>query len=295
MRAPFPRWLLAALACVAVAPHRARGELPTVLGDGNCVAVSAWSELSADLGPSFERNGVIKVTTQNFDALTGSGTPFLLNLYVPTCPHCKALMPHVESVAAQVAAAGAPHGLRVGWVNCADESALCRARLNIKSIPELWFFAGDGASPQLGCADVASSLSQSRSTPQDIYSCRPPSRGAERWCPRSRRRDRAPLTHANAGAVAMAFFCSRRSYYHREKHADLIAAWAIESAQARTVCCRFLSRLSHWRWCPIRSDVTQTMRVCACALGAAERVGARRRGRAAHGRRRLRLAVLSQR
>ncbi|EEQ99868.1 conserved hypothetical protein [Perkinsus marinus ATCC 50983] len=86
---------------------------------------------------------VVEITSVNFDYLLRDADdprPFLIFLYSPTCPHCKALKPVWEDVCT---VAEKEQLFRVGVLDCMAQSHLCE-RLGETKVPSVYVFFDDG-------------------------------------------------------------------------------------------------------------------------------------------------------
>ena len=125
--------LLALVGCAS----QVRGWAP----DGQCLAVNPWL---ADV--SHKDGEVERLTLQTFEHKVGQGSrAYIVNLFVPACPHCRALRPHMADAANRLRG----HDVEVAEIDCTAEKVLCK-HFNVQQVPEIWFFPASGLSPVLG-------------------------------------------------------------------------------------------------------------------------------------------------
>ena len=80
-----------------------------------------------------ENSAVIKVTNNNYDALTKQHKLLVVDFWAPWCPPCRALGPHIEALAAEYKG-------KVGIGKCnVDENRELTQQFGISSIPAIFF------------------------------------------------------------------------------------------------------------------------------------------------------------
>ena len=80
-----------------------------------------------------ENSAVIKVTDNNYDALTKQHKLLVVDFWAPWCPPCRALGPHIEALAAEYKG-------KVGIGKCnVDENRELTKQFGISSIPAIFF------------------------------------------------------------------------------------------------------------------------------------------------------------
>ena len=79
---------------------------------------------------------VIEITEDNFDELTSSDTPTLVDFWAPWCGPCRALTPTIEKLAADYEGKA-----QVGKLNI-DEHPQLAAKFGVSSIPTVMVFKG---------------------------------------------------------------------------------------------------------------------------------------------------------
>ena len=80
-----------------------------------------------------EKSAVIKVTNDNFKALTAKHDLLVVDFWAPWCPPCRALGPHIEALATEYAG-------KVGIGKCnVDENRELTQQFGISSIPAIFF------------------------------------------------------------------------------------------------------------------------------------------------------------
>ena len=80
-----------------------------------------------------ENSAVIKVTNENFTALTAQHDLLVVDFWAPWCPPCRALGPHIEALATEYAG-------KVGIGKCnVDENRELTKQFGVSSIPAIFF------------------------------------------------------------------------------------------------------------------------------------------------------------
>lgn len=80
-----------------------------------------------------EKSAVIKVTNDNYQALTAQHKLLVVDFWAPWCPPCRALGPHIEALATEYAG-------KVGIGKCnVDENRTLTNQFGISSIPAIFF------------------------------------------------------------------------------------------------------------------------------------------------------------
>ncbi|MHA7813904.1 MAG: thioredoxin [Phycisphaerales bacterium] len=79
---------------------------------------------------------VLEITEDNFDQLTSSDTPTLVDFWAPWCGPCRALTPTIEKLAADYEGKA-----QVGKLNI-DEHPQLAAKFGVSSIPTVMVFKG---------------------------------------------------------------------------------------------------------------------------------------------------------
>lgn len=79
---------------------------------------------------------VIEITEDNFDELTSSDTPTLVDFWAPWCGPCRALTPTIEKLAADYEGKA-----QIGKLNI-DEHPQLAAKFGVSSIPTVMVFKG---------------------------------------------------------------------------------------------------------------------------------------------------------
>ena len=80
-----------------------------------------------------EKSAVIKVTNDNYTALTKQHGLLVVDFWAPWCPPCRALGPHIEALATEYAG-------KVGIGKCnVDENRELTKQLGVSSIPAIFF------------------------------------------------------------------------------------------------------------------------------------------------------------
>ena len=82
---------------------------------------------------SGEKSAVIKVTNDNYAALTKEHKLLVVDFWAPWCPPCRALGPHIEALATEYAG-------KVGIGKCnVDENRDLTKSFGVSSIPAIFF------------------------------------------------------------------------------------------------------------------------------------------------------------
>ena len=79
---------------------------------------------------------VLEITEDNFEQLTSSDTPTLVDFWAPWCGPCRALTPTIEKLAADYEGKA-----QVGKLNI-DEHPQLAAKFGVSSIPTVMVFKG---------------------------------------------------------------------------------------------------------------------------------------------------------
>ena len=78
-------------------------------------------------------SAVIKVTNDNYNAITKQHTLLVVDFWAPWCPPCRALGPHIEALATEYAG-------KVGIGKCnVDENRELTNQFGISGIPAIFF------------------------------------------------------------------------------------------------------------------------------------------------------------
>ena len=80
-----------------------------------------------------EKSAVIKVTNDNYQALTAQHKLLVVDFWAPWCPPCRALGPHIEALATEYAG-------KVGIGKCnVDENKDLTRQFGVSGIPAIFF------------------------------------------------------------------------------------------------------------------------------------------------------------
>ncbi|MBR6655812.1 MAG: thioredoxin [Alistipes sp.] len=96
------------------------------------LAVTFTTQAYASTPESNEQSAVIKVTNDNYQALTKQHELLMLDFWAPWCPPCRALGPHIEALATEYAGKVA-----IGKCNV-DENAELTNKFGISGIPAIF-------------------------------------------------------------------------------------------------------------------------------------------------------------
>ena len=109
------------------------------------LAVTFTTQAYASTPESNEQSAVIKVTNDNYQALTAQHKLLVLDFWAPWCPPCRALGPHIEALATEYAGKVA-----IGKCNV-DENAELTNKFGISGIPAIFFIKnGNVVDQQVG-------------------------------------------------------------------------------------------------------------------------------------------------
>ena len=97
------------------------------------LAVTFTTQAYASTPESNEQSAVIKVTNDNYQALTKQHPLLVVDFWAPWCPPCRALGPHIEALAMEYAGKVA-----IGKCNV-DENAELTNQFGIDGIPAIFF------------------------------------------------------------------------------------------------------------------------------------------------------------
>ncbi|XP_066515013.1 dnaJ homolog subfamily C member 10 [Hoplias malabaricus] len=101
----------------------------------------SWNYYRYDFGIYDDDPEVITLDRGDFDAAVNSGEVWFVNFYFPRCSHCHDLAPTWREFAKEMDGV-----IRIGAVNCGDNSRLCRSK-GINSYPSLFVFRA-GMNPE---------------------------------------------------------------------------------------------------------------------------------------------------
>uniref|UniRef100_A0A4W4ESQ9 DnaJ homolog subfamily C member 10 n=1 Tax=Electrophorus electricus TaxID=8005 RepID=A0A4W4ESQ9_ELEEL len=94
----------------------------------------SWNYYRYDFGIYDDDPEVITLDRGDFDAAVNSGEVWFVNFYYPRCSHCHELAPTWREFAKEMDGV-----VRIGAVNCGDNSRLCRSK-GVSSYPSLLVF-----------------------------------------------------------------------------------------------------------------------------------------------------------
>ncbi|XP_026878235.2 dnaJ homolog subfamily C member 10 [Electrophorus electricus] len=101
----------------------------------------SWNYYRYDFGIYDDDPEVITLDRGDFDAAVNSGEVWFVNFYYPRCSHCHELAPTWREFAKEMDGV-----VRIGAVNCGDNSRLCRSK-GVSSYPSLLVFRA-GVNPE---------------------------------------------------------------------------------------------------------------------------------------------------
>ncbi|MCJ8732856.1 hypothetical protein PDJAM_G00216070 [Pangasius djambal] len=101
----------------------------------------SWNYYRYDFGIYDDDPEVITLDRGDFDAAVNSGEVWFVNFYYPRCSHCHELAPTWREFAKEMDGV-----IRIGAVNCGDNTRLCRSK-GISSYPSLFVFRA-GMNPE---------------------------------------------------------------------------------------------------------------------------------------------------
>ncbi|KAM6945919.1 dnaJ homolog subfamily C member 10 [Aplochiton taeniatus] len=94
----------------------------------------SWNYYRYDFGIYDDDLEIITLDRGDFDAAVNSGEIWFINFYFPRCSHCHELAPTWREFAKEMDGV-----VRIGAVNCGDNSRLCRSK-GISSYPSLYVY-----------------------------------------------------------------------------------------------------------------------------------------------------------
>ncbi|ORC87624.1 putative protein disulfide isomerase [Trypanosoma theileri] len=97
--------------------------------------------------PGAAMDGVLDLTSANFEAHVGKSAPALVEFYAPWCGHCKNMAPEYARLGQAVKAAGATERVVVAKVDATQQRDLA-TRFNVGGYPTLLFFAAGSTTPE---------------------------------------------------------------------------------------------------------------------------------------------------
>uniref|UniRef100_A0AAY4ERN4 DnaJ homolog subfamily C member 10 n=1 Tax=Denticeps clupeoides TaxID=299321 RepID=A0AAY4ERN4_9TELE len=101
----------------------------------------SWNYYRYDFGIYDDDLEIITLDRGDFDAAVNSGELWFINFYFPRCSHCHELAPTWREFAKDMDGI-----IRIGAVNCGDNSRLCRSK-GVNSYPSLYVFRS-GMNPE---------------------------------------------------------------------------------------------------------------------------------------------------
>ncbi|XP_056145377.1 dnaJ homolog subfamily C member 10 isoform X2 [Lampris incognitus] len=97
----------------------------------------SWNYYRYDFGIYDDDLEIITLDRGDFDTAVNSGEIWFINFYFPRCSHCHQLAPMWREFAKEMDGV-----IRIGAVNCGDNSRLCRSK-GITSYPSLYIYRTD--------------------------------------------------------------------------------------------------------------------------------------------------------